>query len=307
MPVSLSNSKIRTYQRCAKKYSYRYVENLQPKRKDLPMERGVWLHELLEAHYKGKNWRQALLRLTKEFQGLFDEERQMFGDLPGEVERIFKAYLRYWDDSEWEIIDVERDFKIKVKGRVYKGRIDGIVRDKMGVWILEHKTTKTLPRDAPRIIDPQSTLYNLALRSMGLEGSGTIHNFLRTKPPSEPRVLVKGGLSVRCDTDYKTYLAAIRREELDPEDYVDVLRKLKKQEKFFRRFRVTWKKTALKSMFEDYSAIGDEIDSKTVFARSISKMCERDCPYFRICQIELEGGDAERVKRMEFKKEEGYG
>lgn len=298
----LSQSKVKTFLRCPKKYEFRYVQNLQPKEKSLPMERGLWIHECLEAFYRGKNWkRTALKKLKKSFGSLFDEERKALGDLPGEVQRIVESYVSFWDDSEWEVLAVEKEFAVKLKsGLVLKGKMDLVIRDDLGVWVVEHKSNKTLPREGPRIPDPQTTMYNYALRGMGLEGMGTLHNHLRTKPPNEPRVLKRGGLTVRCDTTYEIYKAAIAREKLDPKDYRAVLKKLKKDQRFFRRFRISWRKTAVRSMMEDYKAISHQIDSCSRFPRHISKMCERDCFYFQLCMIELHGGKSASIKRRKY-------
>ena len=307
---SISNSKIKTFLRCPKKYEYRYVQGLFPKRKELPLERGTWIHSLLEAHYNGENWEAVHAELTSKFLRLFDEEREHLGDLPGETKRIMKSYLRHWDDSKWKIIAVEVEFAARLKKSrlIIKGKIDLVIQDELGVWCVEHKTNQKVPRDPPDIPDPQTTLYAYALRSMGLEGAGTIHNHMRTTPPKQPRVLKRGGLSKRCDTDYHTYLKAIRREGLDPADYKDILRKLKNQDKkFFIRFRVPWKKTAVKSMTDDYVIISSQMRSLKRFPRHISKMCKSDCPFFVLCMTELHGGNSSVIKRKDFRREGNYG
>jgi hypothetical protein len=38
--------------------------------------------------------------LTHSFNLLFEEEREELGDLPGECERLFKAYLRFWSEDQ---------------------------------------------------------------------------------------------------------------------------------------------------------------------------------------------------------------
>src|SRR3990170_7370264 len=302
--ISLSQSKVKTFLRCPKKYEFRYVQNLVPKEKPLPMERGLWIHECLEAFYKGRNWkRTALLRLKLNFRSLFDEEREALGDLPSEVERIVESYTRYWDDTEWEILAVEKEFAVKLKsGLTLKGKIDLVIRDALGVWVVEHKSNKRLPTEGPRIPDPQTTIYNYALRSMGLEGMGTIHNHIRTTPPKTPYVLKTGGLSKArgIDTDYYTYRQALKREGLDLKDYRDILLKLKRDDRFFRRFRIPWKKTAVKSMMADYKTVAWMIDNTKQFPRHISQMCVRDCFYFQLCMVELHGGNASALKRQKY-------
>lgn len=311
MTTALSNSKVKTFLRCPKKFEYRYVENLQPRRKELPLERGTWIHECLEAYYKGKDWKKTHAKLTKQFRQLFEEEREMLGnDLPQECERIVKSYLNHWDDSDWKIIAVELEYNIKIRGRQYKGKIDLVIKDNLGVWVIDHKTNKTMPKEATPIMDPQMTLYAAVLEKKGLKCAGTIHNHIRTKAPKDPKVLKSGELSkAKCDTDYRTYLRAIKKLGLDVEEYRDQLNALKAQkDKFFVRYRVPMKRAAVKSMFSDYEVIGEIIDRMKVFPRNISIQCKRDCPFLKICLIELNGGNADTVKRLNFRVDErAYG
>ncbi len=301
---SLSQSKVKTFLRCPKKYEYRYEEGLVPKQKVLPMERGTWIHECLEAYYLGKDWKKTLKRLTREFRHLFEEEREHLGDLPGEVDRIMRGYLAHWDDSHWEVLAAEKPFHLKLKsGLIIKGKLDLVIRDNVGVWVCEHKSNQKLPRDAPRIPDPQTTLYNYALHGMGITDLvGTIHNHVRTTPPSVPYLLKRGGLSKArgIDTDYRTYRAAIKENGLDPKDYRDVLHRMKHESRFFRRFNVPWKKTAVRPQMEDYKVVMNCIETWKRFPRHISQMCERDCQFFEVCMIELHGGEASRLKRKKF-------
>ncbi len=309
--ISLSQSKVKTFLRCPKKYEYRYIEGLQPKTKSLPLERGLWIHECLQAIYSGKNWKKTLQLLTGKFRRLFDEEREVFGDMPGDVERVITGYLNYWDDRQWEILAVEREFAYRLKrsGLVVEGKIDLVIRDSLGVWIVEHKSNARVPRDAPEIPDLQTTLYNYALRGMGLEGAGTIHNHIRTKPPTEPRVLKRGGgLIRRCDTDYQTYLRAVKRNGFNRADYADILGSLKRKNNFFIRFRVPWKETAVRSMLIDLQVIASLIDRLKIFPRHINRMCKSDCPFFQICMVDLHGGDSTIIKQTRFSKDNtGYG
>lgn len=48
---AVHNSHLVAYRRCKKKYSYAYIENIQPKVPALPLARGIWIHYCLEAQF----------------------------------------------------------------------------------------------------------------------------------------------------------------------------------------------------------------------------------------------------------------
>lgn len=45
------NSHLTGFRRCKKKYSYSYIEQIQPKLPGLPLARGIWIHYCLEAQF----------------------------------------------------------------------------------------------------------------------------------------------------------------------------------------------------------------------------------------------------------------
>jgi hypothetical protein len=49
----LSNSKVKTWNRCPKQWEFKYIYGLRPKKKTIQLERGSWVHELLMVHYDG--------------------------------------------------------------------------------------------------------------------------------------------------------------------------------------------------------------------------------------------------------------
>jgi hypothetical protein len=136
--ANFNQSKVKSFRRCQKQYSFRYdyaklyggkKGNLEmiPIKKKLPLYRGSWMHALQEAlHYTwagyktfniqfgdgkaslvipGQAWQDVHEVLTNQFESLFEEEREELGDLPDECERLFRAYLRRWKDDV-ELYDV---------------------------------------------------------------------------------------------------------------------------------------------------------------------------------------------------------
>src|SRR5262245_55170128 len=109
--MRISNAKVKTWRRCPNKYRYKYVMGLEPRARKVELERGSWVHALLQAHYNGEDWRELHRELTQQFNNLFEELREDMGDLPGECARIMKAYLMYWkeEDQQYAVVDTELD------------------------------------------------------------------------------------------------------------------------------------------------------------------------------------------------------
>src|SRR5438105_4525205 len=111
--MNFNQSKVKIWRRCEKQYAFRYDyapdgKEMTPKRATLPLTRGTWMHELLEAHYlewagvEDETWQDRHEAKAAQFEELFLEEREELGDLPDECHRLFEAYLRFWGDQEDE-------------------------------------------------------------------------------------------------------------------------------------------------------------------------------------------------------------
>lgn len=208
-----THSMIKTFRRCPKQAEYKYVHRLKPKRLGSPLKRGTWVHSLLEAHGKGQDWRKVHADYTRQFNELFDEEKDYYGDMPREIMTIFKSYLWHYANDPWEWIDNEFQLEAMLPdGTVYRGKVDGLIRNQNGLWLVDHKTHATLPDHNFRLLDAQSALYLWAAQESGLEVNGFIWNYIRWKAPSTPELLKDGSrLSKRMgDTDYPTFVRALK-------------------------------------------------------------------------------------------------
>ncbi len=212
-----THSMIKTFRRCPKQAEYKYVHRLKPKRLGSPLKRGTWVHALLEAHGKGQDWRAVHAHYTEQFNQLFDEEKDYYGDMPREIMTIFKSYLWHYKNDPWEWVDNEFQLEATLPdGTVYRGKVDGLIRNQFGLWLVDHKTHKTLPDHNFRLLDAQSALYLWAAQENGLEVNGFIWNYLRWKAPSEPKIVDLNKAVARlsdapCDTDYPTFVRTIKR------------------------------------------------------------------------------------------------
>lgn len=222
--LRLSNSKAAVANRCWKKYEFQYVMGLRRKAKTVHLERGSWVHTLLEVHYAddpaktievtlggrkrvvkvGRDWRKAHKVLTHVFNNLFEEEREELGDLPAECARIMRSYLaRYQEDEDEheETIAVELDEWVTLPtGDEFNFIIDQVlVRSDGGVWLRDHKTLGEFMPEQFMLIDAQLARYFWAFRqlkefrSLSRRLRGVEFNEIRTKAPTIPELVNQKG------------------------------------------------------------------------------------------------------------------
>lgn len=311
MGIKISNSKATTYRRCRQKYHYKYHLNLRAKTPSLPLKRGSWLHDLLEVDASGGEWKKRHKELKKEFNRLFDEEKDRYGDLPEECKRIMRSYKYWWreEDNNMEVLATELELEVPLPhGHILVARIDRVTRDEYGVWVWEHKSHAKVPSANWRFIDVQSSLYAYAMNKDGRFGkvTGVLWDYLVTKPPTKPRLNKDGTLSKRkISTDLYTYVSALREYGIDLADYRDNIVALKKHNNFFKRERVPRDPFVVKQLVKELVYTADDIEKGVKPYRSIDKSCEYTCDFHDLCLMQLYGGNAESLIRKKFDVVEG--
>lgn len=311
MGIKISNSKANTFRRCRRKYYYKYDMGLKSKEIALPLKRGSWIHELLEADAKGENWKKKHKELTAEYDKLFMEEKDKYGPLPEECARMMKAYKYHWreEDEGMEILATELELEVPLPhDHTFVARIDQIRRDEWGIWIVEHKTHAKFPSANWRFIDVQSAVYAYAIEKDGRFGkvTGILWDYIRTKSPTVPHLNKDGTLSKRkIDTDLLTFVTALKNYGIDLADHRDVILSLKKHNTFFKRERVPRDKVVVKQLVKELVHTADEIEKGVSPFRSIDKSCEYMCEYMDICLTDLYGGDSSGIIRSKFNVEGG--
>lgn len=313
--LRLSNSKAGTWRRCPKQFHFRYVRGLRSRRKALPLERGTWLHALMEAYYDPRDdqpsWREVHKERSKAFHVLFDEEKEDLGDLPTEVMRIFTSYLQRYgkQDKRWTVIDTELDEIITLpNGLRFQVIIDLIVEEPDGgMWIIDHKTVGRFMDADFMLLDAQLARYFWAAEHMGYGPlRGIIFNEVITKPPTLPKLLQDGTLEKRANIscDVYTYYREIQRHGLDLEPHRAFLQKLKAQEdRWFRRTRLPKDNPLTDRLMEELYMTARDIEraaSTGEYPRSVSKDCTFGCEFKTACQVELMGGDSDSIIQMGF-------
>lgn len=305
----ITNSEVKTFNRCKRQHMYKFQRQLVPIYSTLPLKRGSWLHELLEAHYTGYGWEKRNAELAGEFYAMFEEEREMYGDLPKIADHIMRSYVYHWkkEDELFEVIAAEEVVQVPLPhGHIYEFKFDAIIEDEYGRWLMEHKSHRTIPRADYRFLDMQTAKYVWGLNRLGSYGEikGVLWNYIRTKEPTVPQILTKKGAisKRRVDTDVLTYYNAILKQGLDPHDFRDVLSRLKKHQTFFRRERVPKPTKVIETLVKETVIVADEIERGYRPIRSIERGCDFACSFKDLCIVELYGGDADDVVKHKYRK-----
>lgn len=315
---TVSWSEIKTFQRCPKSHDYKYLQRLVPRAKQRPLFLGSWVHAALQTHYTHGDWKIGHQEYVDQWDALFEEEREelrkrgkgMMPPLPEIVERIMKSYVYYSKGDVWEVVAVEQEFEVPtplvVNGvRQYlKGIIDLVIKDQDGLlWVIDHKTASTIPEPTSfHAMDPQLMLYPWAAKiAWGWDVAGIFYNYVKSKPPSIPKVNKDGSISrAKIVTDYPTLYRFFKSEGYDPNDFRDQLIPLRKKSPFLRRYRYPRETVVTREILMDVLSVTTHIREDKRRSRTITRDCSRMCSYHDLCRAELNGLDSTLMRSQNF-------
>lgn len=313
-------SEVNLWNKCKQAHHYRYDERIQRRRPIIPMLKGKILHDMLHNHvmakvnddYEKDAW-DALDVYREQYDKFFKEEQEEYGDIPGECERIFLAYLRRYknDDLTYEgseeLIETNLTGNLRLKGFIDKRAVD----KKHRRWIMDHKFHKNIPSVEERFHDLQLAIYVWAWNREHPETriDGICWDYVRTMPPTEPEVLKNGQLSkrknIRCDR--ATYEDCIKREGLKKKDYEPFLRMLDQNENMFfeRVFLPAPSKKMIDQIISDFRTTAVLIDNlQGIHPRSMNKFNCTGCEFRALCEAEVRGLDVKFVKKSQYQPRE---
>lgn len=302
---TLSNSKAKTWRRCPYQFRYKYILGYKPKEKAIALERGSWIHRLLEVHYSGGDWRKTHKSLCHEFYGMFEEEREMLGDLPVDVERLVSGYLMRYrrEDEGVKIIDTELDELVTLpNGLRFRMIVDKIIEEADGgLWAVDYKTVGRFMDSDFLLLDAQLARYFWGLKYLGYTPlRGIIYDEVITKPPTLPKILQSGKLERRANLfcDVYTYMREMQKlgQSIKDPYYTKYIRMLnaKTESTFFRRSRLAKDDPLTKRLMQELVWTAKEIkraEEADQFPRTPMKDCRWDCSFIGPCTISLQGGD----------------
>lgn len=185
-----TTSRLRVLRTCPRQHHYRYRLGIRGPETEA-MRFGTSTHAALEAWLLA--WKSGDLdgRLdaaiaTVETSTLSEYDR-------ARLRSLLVGYDDKWGRANWEILDVEVEFRYEFGGYAIGGKIDAIIRDLDDgrVFVLEHKTTS---RDASPgseywtklVIDCQLSIYVDGASTLGYDIAGCIYDVL-AKPQHDLR------------------------------------------------------------------------------------------------------------------------
>lgn len=325
--MRVSWSKLRTWRRCHARYNYKYEENLMKKKPALPLLRGKIIGECLDlvalrrGQHSNDHWTNTLAEYATKYRHLFLEEKEIYGNIIDEVYQLISTYDKLYKDDGLTYLKGldQKPYEIKVElelmpGVEFIGYIDKLPQDSHGrIFVMDHKSHKTLPDEDARFSDLQLVFYVWACRQISElpNPDGVIWDYLRTKPPAIPEKLKSGELTQRAniDTTWEVYHQAILDNKLDPKNYSEILNRLKKEghSAFYRRVTLPApSKAMIESVVNDAKITAQEIiylggKSKV---RSMDRTC-KSCEFYALCHAELRGLDADFIRKSEYQPRKG--
>lgn len=307
MTFEVSQSKLNTWRTCRNLYHYKYVMRLERKSKAMPLMRGTIVHEMLEAHYKGKNpWKPYEVAIKK-YSKLFRVEREEYGDLPTDIKSLMLGYFSFYKNEDLKPLKVEYDFRVKLPStKIFLvGKIDLIATSQGLKWITEHKCRNNIPSGSViPYANLQASSYTWAYKEeTGEKIDGVLWNDLWGKPATKPQMLKNGTMSKRhSSTTWPVYRQALIENNLEPSDYFDVKKQLKGNEnQFYQRKFLPIDQRMTKSILDDTVITSLEIErlKGKDRTRNLGYHCDR-CEMKDLCMAELKNLDAEFIIKAKY-------
>lgn len=209
-PVYFSFSEIDTWRQCHFRWQLSYAERWRTDDTPRALAQGTLFHAVLEA--------QDRRRMDPSVQVWAPgPELNLEDEMEANVDWMTSGYNDFYgDDALYEVLGVEEEFELPMGEFVLRGRIDLVVRHipTNSIWIRDHKTTSTMPKEADTDFDDQASLYILAKRRQGVDVRGCEFDYVRSKKlvremsPEERFVRVK---TTRTDAE----LLEVEREAIE--------------------------------------------------------------------------------------------
>ena len=106
--LRISQSKVRQWRDCKRKFWYAHVVKIQRRRLPRPLTYGRLLHQMHERMAVGKDPLGVIKEIPKEDLQMFEEEIEEYGNVVEDLTYIIEAYQRYWNDIKHEPLEYLR-------------------------------------------------------------------------------------------------------------------------------------------------------------------------------------------------------
>lgn len=117
--VKTSNSRIKKWNSCKRAHHYAFNEKLEKKAPPSSLYKGKIIHECIEDMIYGRDWRPTLQKYIDEYNKMFEEEKEQYGNLPEDLTTILEGYERMYKDDGLTYLEAngkkaEHDFAIEI-------------------------------------------------------------------------------------------------------------------------------------------------------------------------------------------------
>eukprot|EP00697_Spironema_sp_BW2_P003351 gnl/Spiro4/14480_TR7809_c0_g1_i1.p3 gnl/Spiro4/14480_TR7809_c0_g1~~gnl/Spiro4/14480_TR7809_c0_g1_i1.p3 ORF type:complete len:315 (-),score=-22.14 gnl/Spiro4/14480_TR7809_c0_g1_i1:538-1482(-) len=311
MSFKVSQSKIELWRKCRAAYNYRHVLKLERKHKAMPFMRGTIVHEMLEAHYKGKDPWKPYNKAISENKNLFRVEREEYGEIATNLKNLMTGYFEFYENEDLKPIEVEHEFEVKLPGSKIHliGKIDLVAKSQKLKWMVEHKCRNKIPHiGVIPYANIQVSDYIWAYKeSTGVQLDGIMWNDLWGAPMGKPQLLKDGTMSRRQSaTTWPVYRAALKEAGLKPTDYLDMKKQLSgNEQQYYQRKFLPYNKTLVSNVVEDTTTTAKEIDKYAGkdTTRNLGFNCDY-CEFKTLCLAQLKGLDYKFIMKAEFRVKE---
>lgn len=337
-----SYSDIQQYGRCPASYRWRKVVNIQRKRKNPQMRQGSLIHGGLQEFFLAlradESFEDAfavmMLWFDERMDNIWEENPYLFQDEVDEIVKMIEEsqdivyrYLRSAEDQimTWEILHVEEEFLMFIDNDVVTFTPDLIIRDQNDfVWIIDHKSTASIPTGGVPFSDLQTLTYYSGIKDMYPELRGFVFNYLRKATPAVPRLNKTHNAASKIygyhfvnnlksiDTTYEILLDFLNDhpELLGEPTHQLRLAELRENNRFFFTETIVVNDDTVNVMIDElrmslknlkHSRENDTFPR--VFAKFGVQSCDR-CEFQRICHTQLLGWNEELVLEEDYEPRE---
>lgn len=143
---TLSYSRISCYNKCHRKYYWRYIENLAPIKKADYFQTGIVVHDLRDEWVQGKLEAKDVAELRERVAREFpSNDPEVTEQVALESASLFVGYTKAFRDDDYELISPEMHLEKDFGDFKLYARLDALAKDPHGkVFRDELKTTKQM-------------------------------------------------------------------------------------------------------------------------------------------------------------------
>lgn len=316
--INVSQSKVKTYRECRRRYHNKFVLMLQRKKIKRPFMFGTIVHQITEAEFEGQKWKKVLKGIELDNKKLLRREIEMYGNIIEDIRYIMIDYFDYWNNHPTDSVKPiahagrrsEHEFRIELEdGLWFTGKIDAVVKAKKMKWVMEHKTFNRMPSEDDRWRSVQAAVYFRALEEMGFDRiDGVLWDYVSSKPLMVPGQLTATGKvsQAKMDTLPTRVLSWIEEEGHKKKEFDKILKdaEANRRNRFIRLFSPV-KRPIVNMIWNDFVDTAKEMRDfhGKKKDQNIGRHCAW-CDYRDLCKAEATGSDVDWIIKRDFQLED---